>query len=469
MPVYIKKYRGGNYFNERVFVDSLILDYIPSDGLPIFRFETEDAAGIGTYRAGDFDLNISMLQKEVSQNGNTIKDFFLGEERDFYYLVIIKTGAQSFTGVSQQSQIAADYTYSQNRWHVKLTCKDILIEWAKRCEASANSTINFANGEQLTFEEYIVRHFAGLTGSVVLLDLPAKTYLERLRELYSNIQWCYALGDYRNFITGQDNISRWETFKELAKGLGFNFEMFLNPGTETMSEPEFIFKIFFITDLLNETPVTPEIIEITESITAPRLEWLFLKYRSFVFAEAEYADGIFFSKDASYGSDTNHGDGTTLYPTCAVTFQNKLLSYINENQVTEKSIVRDIDFTEMPLKQYHYDFNAGISIGKLFPLNESIGGGIAYSRIFNCARVHGGFGDLYDFIPIQEIVIKQNYRFIKNSTKQFTILNTFDNNVNYKLWSLVIINNEMYIIISINEINLNEKRITLNVIRFLQF
>lgn len=465
MPVYIKKYRGGNYFNERVFIDSLILDYIPYDGLPIFRFETEDAAGIGTYRAGDFDLNISLLQKEVSQNGNTIKDFFLGEERDFYYLVIIKTGAQSFTGVSQQSQIAADYTYSQNRWHVKLTCKDILIEWAKRCEASANSTINFANGEQLTFEEYIVRHFAGLTGSVVLIDMPAKTYLERLRELYSNIQWCYALGDYRNFITGQDNISRWETFKELAKGLGFNFEMYLNPGTETMTEPEFIFKIFFITDLINEPPVTPEIIEITESITAPRLEWLFLKYRSFVFAEAEYADGIFFSKDAAYGSDTNHGDGTTLYPTCAITFNNKLLSYINENQVTEKSVVRDIDFTEMPLKQYHYDFNANVPIGKLYPLDEALGGGMAYSRIFNCARVHGIDPDVYDFIPIQENAILNHGKFVKNSVQSKSITVSMDSEINYKLWGKLSISYQDFLISSINSISIQNRKAEIELIK----
>ncbi|HWA06956.1 MAG TPA: hypothetical protein VG961_10450 [Ignavibacteria bacterium] len=437
MPVYIKKYRGGNYFNEREFIDSLTLDYIPSDGLPIFRFETEDAAGIGTYRAGDFDLNISLLQKDLSQNGSSIKDFFLGEERDFYYLVIINTGAQCFTGISQQSQIAADYTYSQNRWHVKLTCKDILIEWAKRCEAAANSTISFANGEQLTFEEYIIRHFAGLTGSVVLIELPVKTYLERLRELYSNIQWCYALGDYRNFITGQENISRWETFKELAKGLGFNFEMFLNPGTENMSEPEFIFKIFFITDLVNEPAITPEIIEITESITAPRLEWLFLKYRSFVFAEAEYADGIFFSKDAAYGSDTNHGDGTTLYPTCAVTFNNKLLSYINENQVTEKSVVRDIDFTEMPLKQYHYDFNAGILIGKLYPLDEALGGGMAYSRIFNCARVHGNIGDFYDFVPVQDNSILNHKKFLKGNQKTYDMKIKYSIDNSFKIWSLI--------------------------------
>ena len=172
--------------------------------------------------------------------------------------------------------------------------------------------------------------------------------------------------------------------------------MYVNPGSENTNEPEFIFNIFFITDLANETPIVPEIIEIGESITAPRLEWLFLKYRSIKFPEGEYSDGIFFSKDTHYGSDTNHGDGVTLYPTCFISFQDKVLSYINENQITEKTITRDVDFAEMPLKQYNYDFSSGRPIGKLFPLNETHGGGMAYSRIFNCLRVHGGNGDYYD-------------------------------------------------------------------------
>ncbi len=467
MPVYIKKYSGNNYFQRRDFVDSLRLDYIPTEGLPVFRFETEDSAGIGTYRAGDFDLNISLLQSEKSHSGKSIREFFLGEQRDYYYLVIIKIGNQSFTGITQQSQIYADYTYTQNKYEVKLTCKDILIEWAKRCDIVPNSTINFPNGAQLTFEEYIIRHFAGITSSVVLLNLPQKTYLNRLKELYNNIQWCYALGDYRNFITGQENISRWETFKELAKGLGFNFEMYLNNGTETTNEPEFIFNIFFIADLVNETPIVPEIIEITESITAPRLEWLYLKYRSFVFPEAEYSDGIFFNQTEKFGSDTNHGDGETLYPSCTLTFQNKVLNYINEDQITEKTVLRDIDFAEMPLKQYNYDFITGAPIGKLFPLDEAQGGGIAYSRIFNCARVHGGNIDFYDFLPIQETSIINYYRFIKNSIRYYRLKIHSFLNLNISVWKLILVNNDLYIIKSIFEINIKDNFIEIETIKFL--
>ena len=412
MPVYIKKYRGANYFEERSFYDSLELSYIPSDGLPVFRFETEDETEPGTFRAGDFDLKISLLQEKRSMLGADIKEFFLGDERDFYFLVILKTGAQIFTGVARQQQITGNYTFSQNKWHVTLTCKDILIEWAKRCEASANASINFANGERLTFEEYIERHFTGLTSGIVTIKMPEKSYLERLRELYSNIQWCYALGDYRNFITGQQNISRWETFKELANGLGFNFDMYLTPGSELYSEPEFTFNIFFLSDLANEEAVEPEIIEISETITAPKPEWLYIKYRSIVLAEGEYSDGIFFNTNEQFGSDTNHGDGETLYPSLVLTMDGRSLAYLNSSGVTEKRILRDIDFRELKLKQYNYDLSTGRPIGKLFPLDEANGGGMAYARIFNCARVINGVGDLYDFQPIQETLIKNTSRFL---------------------------------------------------------
>lgn len=466
MPVYINKYRGNNYFSERIFADSIKLDHIPAEGLPVFRFETEDPAVPGSYRAGDFDLVVSLLQSEISAGGKSIRDFFLGEERDFYYLVILKISGMTFSGFARQSQVNADYTFTQNKWHVKLTCKDVLMEWANRCEAASNATINFANGEQLTFEEYIPRHFAGLTSTVVLIELPQKTYLERLRELYPNIQYCYALGDYRNFITGQDNISRWETFKELAKGLGFNFEMYVNEGTETTSEPEFIFKIFFISDLLEAEAIEPEIIEMSESISPPRLNWLFLKYRSIVFSEGEYSDGIFFSTDELYQSDTNHGDGVTLYPSCVLTFRGKALSYINENQVTEKMVMRDVDFTELPLKLYHYDLSTGAPIGKLYPLNEALGGGIAYARIFNCITGSGTIIDHYNFKPNQEITENIYSKFINYSLSTINLKIKLKNELDIKVSKLIKVYNNFYSISEINYYDVENSFMEIKCIKF---
>lgn len=468
MPVYINKYEGNNYFQNRQLVDKLVLNTLPADGLPVFRYETEDQTEPGNFRSGDFDLKISLLQQETSLiRGNSIKNFFLGEEGDFYYLVILKPGESSFCGIAKQSQLSADYTYNQNRYDITLTCKDILIEWGRRCDAVANSTIQFVNGEQLSFESYMQRHFEGLTGGVVTVRTPVRKYVERLRDLYSNIQWCNALGDYRNFITGQDHISRWETFKELAKGLGFNFEMYVNAGTEELSEPEFTFNIFFLTDLALETPLQLDVIEHKEIITPPKHEWLYLKYRSFSFNEAEYSDGIFFSSNDHFGSDTDHGDGETLYPTCALTLGSRLLSYINANGNTEKTVVRGIDFKELELKQYGYNFNSGGIIGKLYPLNEARSGGIAYSRIFNCARVSGVQQDFYDFVPIQEHTILNYMQYVNSGYILKEIETHIPTSHSNLMWKVVQIYGSLHYIISFQNIDLKNNTASIQMSKLL--
>jgi hypothetical protein len=468
MPVYIKKYRGGNYFQSRIFIDKMTINRIPADGFPVFRFETEDHSTIGSYRGGDFDLAVSMLQPERSQHDKSVKDFFFGAERDFYYLVIIVIGSQTFSGIAQQSQISADYTYSQNKYEIRLTCKDMLIEWSKRCSTVALSSMNISNGEQLTFENYIYRHFSGLTADIVLVGMPEKTYVNRLRELYSNIQWCYAFGDYFNFITGKESISRWEAFKQLALGMGFNFEMHVRPGSETDNEPEFIFNIFFLQDLTSEAQVELSITEHKEITTAPKLEWLFLKARNFVLNEGQYANGILFNGSSTFQADTNNANNQ-LYPAFFLNLNDRVLNYVNQNQNTEKTVIRNIDFTELDLIQYYYDVSTGAPLGKLFPLNETLGGGMAYSRIFNCARVHGEI-DLYDYIPIQQNTLLNYQRYIKGLRNGKNLVVALDENSNLKLWRAVKIVEEnvekKYYISTIRNIDLQNKTAEIEVINF---
>lgn len=468
MPVYIKKYRGNNYFQSRNFIDKITIERIPADGFPVFRFETEDQTTIGSYRGGDFDLAVSMLQPETSQLGKSVKDFFLGPERDFYYLVIIVIGNQTFSGIAQQSQIAADYTYSQNKYEIRITCKDMLIEWSKRCSAVAINTIIFNNGEQLSFENYMQRHFSGLTSEIVIIKMPEKSYLDRLRELYSNIQWCYALGDYFNFITGKESISRWESFKQLALGMGFNFEMYVRPGSEAGNEPEFIFNMFFIQDLLNEDPIEIDIIEHKEITTVPKLEWLFLKARHFVLSEGQYAQGILFNSSLSYQADTDNA-GNLLYPTFFLALNDRLLSHIDQNQLTDKTVIRDVDFIELELKQYYYDVSTGALIGKLFPLDEALAGGMAYSRIFNCARAHS-FPDFYDYMPIQENLMLNYKRYLRGSQKLLHLKVILDKVNIFKLWKQLYVriegNEELYYISAIRNFNIQEHTVEIEVIRF---
>lgn len=458
MALYVKKYTGNNYFTNRDAVDRIKIELLPADAFPRFRYETEDYSTLGTYRGGDFDVTISLLNTETSVLGKTIREFFLGENRNYFYLFILEVGEQTFSGIAQQSQITGDFTYSQNKYEITAICKDMLIEWSKKCSTVPNSTIGFPNNTLKTFEEYMNLHFAGITNDVVILSLPDGTYLSRLG---GSPAGCWAAGDYRNFITNQQSISRWETFKELAKGLGFNFEMYLNPGTQELASPEFIFRIFFIDDIGNETPIDIDIVEHNEFTTEARLDYLYFKYRYFSLAEAQYSDGIFFNSLESWGADTNHGDGVTLYPSLPLTLGDKVLSYINGSGTTEKTVLRDVDFKEFELKQYPYSFTSGGAIGKLYSPTESLASGISYARIFNCWTGSGTNIDKYNFLPIQNYAIKNYRRFLKGIQKAKSLKVVFDENTNIKTWKPVILNDgfgdEKYYISAVRNIDLTNR------------
>lgn len=471
MPVYIKKYRGNNYFQNRTFIDAITLDWLPEDGFPIFRFETEDFSTVGTYRGGDFDITISLLDNTKSQAGNTLKDFFLGAERDFFYLVIVVIGSQTYSGIAQQSQISGDFTFSEKKYEIKPVCKDMLMEWAKRCGQAAISTINFPNFQFATFENYIYKHFAGLTSDVLLIGLPTQSYLSRLLP-YGNPAQCMAFGDFFNFITGKENISRWETFKELAKGIGFNFEMYLNPGTEVSSQPEFILNIFFIDDLADNEAVTfTEVVEHKEFTTEARLEYLFFKYRNIVFNEGEYDQGILFNSSQFWDTDTDQA-ANQLHPSFFNYLDGKVLSLTNASGGNVKTVIKDVDYKELELKQYNYDFNPGIGIGKLYPINEANGGGMSFAKIFNCATGSGTNIDLYNHKPIQQYAINNYKRYLKGLQKAKELIVKFDHTTRIKTWNTFILNEgfgeEKYYISAIREIKLDTREASIEGIKLIQ-
>jgi hypothetical protein len=457
MPVFIKKYKGENYFRPKEFIDSIVLEQIPASGLPVIRFDSDNPVKLGSFSAGDFDIEVSLLQKSTSLAGKSVFEFFDEINHSCFLLVIFKSQNFCFCGIAKNEHITADFTYSQNKFFAKLTCKDILIEWANCCSASPNSSVYFPNAEMLSFEDYILRHFNGLTSGNVIINLPDVSLLERLKLIYPNTQYCYALGDYRNFIISQSEFSRWETFKELAKGIGFNFEMYLNEGTEFYNEPEFIFNIFFINDLRLNEPAVLNVIELAQSFSAVKLNWLFLKYRSLIFANTDYSSGIFFSSNSTYQSDTDNSLNM-LYPCCLLNFSGLSLSYVNQNQITEKNIMRNIDFKELELKIYRYTLSTGRPIGKLHPIGGSGGadsGGMAYARIFNCARVHNVI-DLYDFIPVQQFAAANYLRFLNSSAKKLKLKILLNDNLYLNLWKTVKLSNsdsQIYYISSLNQID----------------
>lgn len=455
MPVYIKKYTGDNYFRTRNYVDGITIEQLPEDSLPRFGYETENNAAVGQYRAGDFDLRLSLTQTETSALGLNIKDFLLGTDRDFYLLVIVVIGSQSFSGTVQPGNITGDYNYHEGGMYVTMICKDIMLEWAARCGMVANSTINWGTGTLYTFEQYMYMHFAGITSDVLLLGLPSVSYLSRL-EPYGDPGECFAFKDFFDFITGQVNISRWETFKELAKGIGFNFEMYLNPGTELTSAPEFIFNIFFITDLTSSTPVTLSVLKHNDYTTAKRLQWLYFRYRYFTLSGVEYTQGVLLDSVDTYYTDTDQSNGTTLLPAIVITLNGKLIAVTDISGNSIKNVINDIDCKEFELHNYTYDLGTGGGIGKLYPLDETgvTGGGMAYCHIFHTTIAPSQ----YDFNPIQRYAVTQYRRYLKGLQKAKSLQVRFDDTTDIRLWKTTVLNDgsgdETYYINAVRNIDI---------------
>lgn len=471
MEYVIHKYTGKNYFDsDTLYVDKMTFTEVFEDGFPLFNYETEDISGIAIYKGGEFDLKINLLQNNTSVLGKSIKDFFMGTNRDYFYLINIFFGPQKFSGVCHGSQISADFTYSQNKNELRLIFKDIIQEWRDLNESDSLSNLQIADGDLLTFEQYVIKHFQGLTHGRVLIGTPLnKTYLQRLQPYLGPGGLppvsAYFYGDFYNFITNKNNISRWEAWKEFIKGIGCNFKMQVNGNSvgELPNLPEYQFEVFFIEDLENETPATIQIIEHREFTTAKRLPWLYLKYRSLILSDVDYSSGIVFNSTQSYQSDANNANNQ-LYPALLLTFDNKVLTYDNGTS-SEITLIRDSDFVELTLKQYSYDFTLGVGIGKLYPLDEADGGGMAYSQCMMTTVANEppptSNIDLYYHIPINRYAIVNYKRYLSGlqKAKQFKVV--FSESTNLKLWKTIKVNDgngeELYYISSLKDINLKEE------------
>lgn len=471
IDILIHKFKGENYFNSStIYLDKIIFHDIYKEGFPLFNYETEDVSGIAIYRGGEFDLTLSLLQGNRSVNGLNIRDFFLDDVRDYLFMVTVFCGKQKFTGIATSSQITGDYTVAKNKNELRIMCKDILQEWRNKCEITSIGTLNIGNNERLTFEQYVIRHFSGMTGGKVLIGTPInKTYLQRLQP-YTGLGGtppveAVFLGGHYNFIKDKFNISRWETWKEYIKGIGCNFKMQINGNSiyEIPNEPEFEFEVFFIDDLENELPVEIQILEDKEFTTSKKLKWLYLKYRSLIFSGVDYSSGIVFNKTTSFYSDADNA-GNQLYPALLLTLDNKLLSY-NNGIVGESNLARDIDFFEVDLKQYDYAFVTGVPIGKLYPLNEADSGGMAYSQCMVAVTANEppptSNIDFYNHTPINRYAIVNYKRYINGLEKAKEYKIVYNDKTNLRLWKTIKVKDfgvdELYYISAIKNIDFNNE------------
>jgi len=429
--IYVKKFLGNNYFLNATYIDSLNLEYIL--GIPNFNWDSErkpfgvnSSGKINERQAGDFMFQVSFLQPERSTTGKTVKEFFLDNEalEDYFYMVIVTNGTETYTGTVDPENISAVYfkendtPTNEDNEVIDLLCQDILAQWAKRCSVASLATLDslMPNGQIYTFEQYIQQvHFNGLTNDKVLIGTPSVLYNTKLQP-YGNPAGTWAYGDIFQFISNRASISRWEAFQQLRLGLGFEYEMYLSGGTEFANEPEFIFNIFFIADLENETPKEMDFARSLELDTYSKSsQYVYMRYRQNEKNGVDYSNGILFGKNDFWDSDANNAHDE-LYPCLLKTIEGKLLNYDN-GTTSEKTVYKDIDYIELELKMYSYSHASGGGIAKLNDpntnTNDGFTTGFAYSYIFKSATGAGTAIDLYNNKPIQRYAIQNYKRYLK--------------------------------------------------------
>ena len=117
-----------------------------------------------------------------------------------------------------------------------------------------------------SLEGYIGYHFD--ENFLFNFNFPTTTYKERVND--NTVRFAGYLQSQVNLKTNFNLIPRWSTFKELAKGCGFNFKLEVtNPATAyNLQTPNFTLKQIFIEDLANETPIGIE-----ELPALPQNQW----------------------------------------------------------------------------------------------------------------------------------------------------------------------------------------------------
>jgi len=280
----------------------------------------------------------------------------------------------------------------------------------------------------MTFEEYMNLHVFDFAPLYYLPHhVGGPTYGQRIGDnsvLFIGKDYTIPL-NYTDWRT----VSRWETFKGLSLGLGFDYDLELRYNNldelynwwNRVPKEHFKFRIFWKSDIANETPITlTRCIEHTENTIPKTKKYLFAGYRHAIFTLLQPEQpvpaftairGILFDGTNIIETDssdnvnpphphypfflrTNNGGFTPFNP--ATTLQ-----FITGNGAYSKYDDSEINAIPLPLYS-HPGFGGG----------HAAPGAITYCRLFNCNPF------LSNFLPIQRYTMNSYKRYIIESGKK---------------------------------------------------
>jgi hypothetical protein len=477
--LYIWKYEAGNYFEGINYIDKIAFSTLPADAFPVFDMNTEEIFGIAQYKAGEFDINISIDTGERSAKGKSAYEFFRSGSNN-KFVIILKLGevnSKKFCGTSTNEFIS----FSFNTRFITIKCTPMIDELAAQVSKSYIGPIE----SSITFDEYLAKKVlpGGIRNCAVSKSFQSygtligdQSVLVR-KELQESGAWI-------------NSVDMWQIFQELMTGTGLNWKVVQSPEPIPLfstNYPGFLLYIFSLSGLSGTTRIT-KVLEASDTSLFRKAEWLYIGYRYWDrdFTPRDNGDYAISFQD---GIITN-GNGLPkwadkkryifqgvplpyppwFFPAFVTTtngyynfnthqiinFNSESLKFLISNNSFdgEWKIDKDYKKIDLPVYRYEYEFE-----GSIPPMTRNKY--IAYSRILNASS--------WNFQPVQNFTINQYKRYVGGyAKKNKNLFVQFDPIKQFELWQKIILteNGEdiEYYIMRIENLNLKNKTCELTLI-----
>lgn len=451
-----------NYFDDGAtspateinYIDRIVIYNVPANAFPQFDSSVESADGLLEYVSGDFDIRLSLLQTETSVNGDTIQEFLLPETSPNKFLISVYFNDNChYSGTFVTTDITSELSFNKNDYYIKMHVTGILKEFAEAYSMGHRGTRLVGFNSTYSFEAYLNYHFD--TRNYWSFEYAEPFYHIRVNDntVRFNGQLQAAM-DSHNGSGYWSSVSRWETFRELAKGFGFNYRLkMIEPQTAiNLMHPAFRLQIVFIPDIVNQDAIDIAVLEHNE-------------------------DNILLSKDYVYAGVRQHTDNGTLSTIWGVLF--------NENELISKDgtgfgggdyfqiFNEGGQYTENPRSLFIYE--GGRRVRELNLDNEittleytlygcpNFGshiseGALAYSQLFNGSNLP------YDHTPINNYLAECYKRFIVGSKKKKIFKIYFDGTQEIEPFRKITLSGIDYAIWGMDSINMQERTANVTVL-----
>lgn len=259
MKITIYKYLLGsdtarnNYFDRTTlldFTDKIVFNRQLKDGFPIFREEWASEEDINILKTGYFDLKLSLIMSELSDEGKNVYEFFENLKSPvgkYKFIVVCESNNvnRNYSGIVDLTQLNSDLTVIDNQYFIFLSVIGIETEVI---DLLKSTVITKLLTDEVFETQYLPRLFYWLNPAKVqvlsTLDHEEKllgTIIKIDRDLYNRI-WNNNLDFTGTFCT----ITNWDAFRSFLKGYQFKFRVSF---TSTFEDgPIFTLKLFFRTD-----------------------------------------------------------------------------------------------------------------------------------------------------------------------------------------------------------------------------